>query len=147
MEKASWASNSHTYLNPYASKRTKEFDMDMASALTELGVRPLAPGIAEQLDRNGYAPLPGILSEPQLERFRARLAELSEEEGDRAGLEVHQEAGTDRLSDLVNKDPMFDVCFTHPLVLAAIAHVLGEFKLSSLNSRSALPGKGLQGLH
>jgi ectoine hydroxylase-related dioxygenase (phytanoyl-CoA dioxygenase family) len=33
-------------------------------------------------------------------------------------------------------------------VLAAIAHVLaGEFKLSSLNSRAALPGQGLQALH
>lgn len=121
--------------------------MDMASALTDLGVRPLDPAIAEQLDRNGFAPLPGILTEPQMVALRARLAELTEQEGDRAGLEVHQEAGTDRLSDLVNKDPMFDVCFTHPLVLAAMAHVLGEFKLSSLNYRSALPGKGLQALH
>jgi ectoine hydroxylase-related dioxygenase (phytanoyl-CoA dioxygenase family) len=121
--------------------------MDMASALTDLGAGPLDPEIAGQLDRNGFAPLPGILSEPQMAAMRARLAELTAEEGDAAGLEVHQEAGTDRLSDLVNKDPMFDVCFTHPVVLAAMAHVLGDFKLSSLNYRSALPGKGLQGLH
>src|SRR5207248_2903315 len=68
--------------------------------------------------------------------------------GENAGKEVHQETGTDRLSDLVNKAPMFEVCFTHPRVLAAIAHVLrGEFKLSSLNYRAALPGQGLQGLH
>src|SRR5438046_6895931 len=43
---------------------------------------------------------------------------------------------------------MFEICFTHPRVLAAIAHVLcGEFKLSSLNFRAALPGQGLEGLH
>ncbi len=43
---------------------------------------------------------------------------------------------------------MFDICFTHPRVLAAIARVLGgEFRLSSLNSRAVLPGQGLQGLH
>ena len=123
--------------------------MDMAAALAELGVTGdlLDAETKERLDRNGFAPLPGILSAAQVDAFNSRLAELTREEGDLAGLEVHQEAGTDRLADLVNKDPMFEVCFTHPLVLAAMAHVLGEFKLSSLNSRAALPGQGLQGLH
>jgi ectoine hydroxylase-related dioxygenase (phytanoyl-CoA dioxygenase family) len=32
-------------------------------------------------------------------------------------------------------------------VLAAVAHVLGDFTLSSLNSRAALPGSGHQRLH
>jgi hypothetical protein len=64
-----------------------------------------------------------------------------------AGLEVHQEAGTDRLADLVNKDPVFEICFTQPAVLAAVAHVLGEFRLSSLNSRAVRPGQGHQPLH
>jgi hypothetical protein len=32
-------------------------------------------------------------------------------EGDQAGIEVHQEAGTQRLSDLVNKGAVFDICF------------------------------------
>ncbi len=41
---------------------------------------------------------------------------------------------------LINKGPMFQACFTDPWVLACIAHVLGDFKLSSLNSRAALPG-------
>lgn len=80
--------------------------MDMATALAELGVteRTLDAATKEQLDRNGYAPLPGVLSDEQVRRIRARLAELMATEGDRAGLEVHQEAGTDRLADLVNKD-------------------------------------------
>jgi hypothetical protein len=39
------------------------------------------------------------------------------------------------------------VCFTEPRLLACVAHVLGEFKLSSLNFRAALPGHGLQALH
>ncbi len=38
-----------------------------------------------------------------------------------------------------NKGPMFDVCFTDPRVLACIAHVLGDFKLSSLNFRAEEP--------
>lgn len=124
--------------------------MNIQEALYLLGVREdtLTQAEKEQLDRDGYLPLYNILSPEQVRQFGARLDELTRIEGDKAGLEVHQEAGTDRLSDLVNKDPMFEICFTHPRVLAAIAHVLGgEFKLSSLNSRASLPGQGLQGLH
>jgi len=124
--------------------------MTSQEALYELGVRDdtLTPQQKEQLDRDGYLPLPGILSAAQVEALRARQAELLAEEGDRAGTEVHQERGTDRLSDLINKDPLYHIVLTQPTVLAAIAHVLkGDLKLSSLNSRDALPGQGLQGLH
>jgi ectoine hydroxylase-related dioxygenase (phytanoyl-CoA dioxygenase family) len=123
--------------------------MDMVTALTELGVteRTVDAATKERLDRDGYAPLYGVLTAAQVSRMRARLAEMMAAEGDRAGLEVHQEAGTDRLADLVNKDPVFEVCFTHPAVLACVAHVLGDFELSSLNSRAALPGRGHQALH
>ena len=83
--------------------------MDMATVLAELGVTEatLDAGTREQLDRDGYAPLPGVLSAGQLTAIRARLAELLAAEGDQAGIEVHQEAGADRLADLINKGPMF----------------------------------------
>ncbi|MBZ0290160.1 MAG: phytanoyl-CoA dioxygenase family protein [Anaerolineae bacterium] len=124
--------------------------MNIETALTVFGVREdtLTQAEIDQLDRDGYLPLFNVLTPEQVRQFGARLDELTRLEGDKAGLEVHQEAGTDRLSDLVNKDPMFELCFTHPRVLAAVAHVLGgEFKLSSLNSRASLPGQGLQALH
>jgi hypothetical protein len=123
--------------------------MDITTALRELGVTDGVLTAAEKrrLDEDGFLPLPGILSGDQLHGIRRRLAELTAAEGEQAGLEVHQEAGTDRLSDLVNKDPVFDVCFTCPRVLAAMAHVLGDFTLSSLNSRAARPGQGHQRLH
>ncbi len=123
--------------------------MDSGTALRELGVTAGLLTAAEraQLDADGFLPLPGVLSAAQLQVFRDRLAELSAAEGDQAGIEVHQEEGTDRLADLVNKDPVFEVCFTSPRVLAAVAHVLGDFTLSSLNSRAALPGSGHQRLH
>lgn len=58
------------------------------------------------------------------------------------------EQGIVRLCDLVNKGEVFDVCFTHPRVLAAVNQVLGaEFKLSCLNYREIKPGFGLQPLH
>ena len=123
--------------------------MDIGTALRELGVSSQQLSAAEkaQLDGEGFLPLPGVLSAGQLQSIRSRLAELHTAEGQRAGAEVHQEEGTNRLADLVNKDPLFYVCFTCPRVLAAIAHVLGDFTLSSLNSRAALPGHGQQRLH
>src|SRR6266404_8318640 len=106
--------------------------MDMATALAELGVTEatLDAETAERLDRDGYAPLPGVLDRAQIEAIRARLAELMAAEGGQAGIEVHQEAGTDRLADLVNKGEMFRSCFTDSRVLACMAHVLDDFKLS-----------------
>ncbi len=123
--------------------------MQITTALDELGVTPghLTDKERARLDEDGFVAMEEVLDGAQLDAIRRRTAELTAAEGDRAGLEVHQEAGTDRLSDLVNKDPMFDVCLTHPRVLAAMAHVLEDFTLFSLNSRAALPGQGHQALH
>ena len=124
--------------------------MLLREALQALGVTDqiLSQAEKDKLDRDGYLPLPNILSTEQIARIVRRTDELIAIEGAEAGKEVHQESGTIRLSDLVNKDPVFEICFTHPRVLAAIDHVLrGDLKLSSLNFRAALPGFGLQGLH
>lgn len=111
---------------------------------------------ASTLDQRGYVLLGCLLSPIQVEAIRARLQALLEEEGERAGAELHdsphirhpKEEGADRLADLVNKDALFDVFYTHPRVLAGVAHVLGtDIKLSSLNYRAAKPGHGQQKLH
>ena len=122
----------------------------IVDALHTMGVREdtLSDQEKKQLDREGYLPLAGIVSAATLEALRARIGELTVLEGADGGKEVHREAGTDRLSDLVNKGEVFEICFTHPRVLAAVAHVLGgDLKLSSLNARAALPGEGAQALH
>ena len=124
--------------------------MTISEALTELGVTDdlLSAKECEFLDSNGYLPIHGVLSTGQVHAMNQRLQQILEAEGEDAGKEVHQEAGTDRLSDLVNKGEIFEVCFTHPKVLAGISRVLkGDLKLSSLSSRFALPGQGLQALH
>ncbi len=124
--------------------------MIITQALYELGVRDDTLTLVEKrhLDEKGYLPLGNLLSREQLERLRNRQEELLTEEGDKAGLEVHNEAGTDRLSDLINKGTMYHIVITHPRLLATVAHVLnGDLQLSSLNSRAAHPGLGLQGLH
>jgi ectoine hydroxylase-related dioxygenase (phytanoyl-CoA dioxygenase family) len=126
--------------------------------LSELGVQEntLSPQEKAFLDEQGYLILGQILSPQQLEAIQTRLQEILETEGEKAGAELldskyirhPKEEGADRLADLVNKDPLFDIFYTHPRVLAGVAHVLGPaIKLSSLNYRSALPGYGLQKLH
>jgi hypothetical protein len=120
------------------------------TALAKLGVTETTLTNEEKrcLDEDGFLALPGILPPAQVDAVRARLAELLALEKESAGREVHQEEGAARLADLVDKGDCFRVFFTHPRVLAALAHVLGgDMKLSSLNSRAALPGQGLQGLH
>lgn len=123
--------------------------MTLDIALKDLGIEEDTLTNEEKLflDKNGYLSLEGIMSENEIIAFRNRLSSLSEEEGEDAGKEVHQEEGTMRLSNLVDKDPIFEKCISHPKVLAAVRHVLNDFKLSSLNSRAAMPGEGRQGLH
>lgn len=126
--------------------------------LISLGVAPTTLTREEKdfLDQNGYLNLGQLLSDEQLKNIRNRIADLLQAEGQHAGSELldspyirhPKEEGADRLADLVNKGAEFDIFYTHPKVLAAMAHVLGEeFKLSSLNYRAAKPGKGLQKLH
>ncbi|PCJ60878.1 MAG: phytanoyl-CoA dioxygenase [Planctomycetota bacterium] len=123
--------------------------LTLANALNSLGVTDNTLSEEEKsfLDKNGYLPFECLMTEEEMIAFRNRLAELSKEEGSDAGKEVHKEEGTMRLSNLINKDPIFEKCINHPRVLAAVGHVLGNFKLSSLNSRAALPGEGRQALH
>ncbi len=133
-------------------------DTAMNPTLEQLGVTAHTLSDEEKhfLDNNGYLKLGKLLSDAQLEAVREKVNELLRREGAQAGSELFEskyirhpkEEGAERLADLVNKDPLFDMFYTHPRVLAAVAHVVGDqFKLSSLNYRGALPGHGQQKLH
>ncbi|MCY3763277.1 MAG: phytanoyl-CoA dioxygenase family protein [Gemmatimonadetes bacterium] len=122
----------------------------MDPVLEQLGLEPwdLPRACLEELDRQGFTILPGII-EPA---WRARLAEaferLSGEEGDQAGSEVGLTPGVRRLSNLANKGEVFDRIYLHPALLRAVWHVLRRpFKLHSLNGHDPLPGRGEQQLH
>lgn len=126
--------------------------------LADLGVKPetLTKEEKDFLDKNGYLNLGKLLTDEQLVAIQNRIQELMNVEGEEAGAELMdspyirhpKEEGADRLADLVNKGEVFDIFYTEPRVLAAVAHVLGEaIKLSSLNYRAAKPGMGLQKLH
>ncbi|MFZ3548797.1 phytanoyl-CoA dioxygenase family protein [Streptomyces sp. 4.24] len=121
----------------------------MTQAMDDLGVTGdlLNKETVRQLDERGFVVLRRFLPVHQVQALRARLVELLADEGESAGTEVNKEPGTERVSDLVNKGEIFETCFTHPLLLAAVHHVLGEFKLSSLSSRSPSTSQGDQPLH
>lgn len=105
--------------------------------------------IAAQLHRDGYALLPGLMPPSYLEAVRSRIAAIVSEEGDAAGSEFKLEPGAVRLANLVDKGEEFEQLVSNATVLACVARVLGpEFKLASLNYRSAHPNEGgLQPLH
>ena len=93
-----------------------------------------------RLDQDGYVVLGGFMPEELLDALRRRIEEIFIEEGARAGAEFKQEPQTRRLANLVNRGEIFQRVIALPRILEYVAHVLGpEFKLSSLNARSANP--------
>jgi ectoine hydroxylase-related dioxygenase (phytanoyl-CoA dioxygenase family) len=130
---------------------TRPEDPELLRLLGTFGASPALLSAAERatLDEQGFLALPGLLDPATTAAIVRRFDELVETEGDQAGLEAHREAGTDRLANLVDKDPLFDLVWNNPRQLSAIAHVLGwqPEKVFSLNGRSARPGQGHQNLH
>ena len=103
----------------------------------------------DELETSGYAVLPDFMPAEMLAQMRARVAELAAAEGARAGAEFKHEPGALRLANCVDKGEVFQRAIAMPEILAAVGQVLGaDFKLSSLNVRSALPMNGTsQPLH
>ena len=90
------------------------------------------------LAADGYTILPGFLTHARVEDLVGAVELLYDAEGERAGSEFRQEPHCRRLANLVDKGALFRQLIAEPVVLAEIAQVLGpEFKLSSLNARSA----------
>ncbi|MGB8356443.1 MAG: phytanoyl-CoA dioxygenase family protein [Chthoniobacteraceae bacterium] len=124
--------------------------MNMETALSDLGVHhdTLTQSDRANLDREGYMIVPNVLSAAQAAEIAARLDAVAAAEGENAGKDFQVEKGATRLGTLINKDPIFDICFLHPLGLAAVNYIMqGDFGLSSITGRAARPGEGLQALH
>ena len=118
--------------------------MTFQEALYELGVRDdtLSPQEKQHLDEQGYLPLDNIISHEQAARMRQAMEELFALE------KTGQPDGASECGNMQNKSDAFDVCITHPRVLAAIAHVLREeFKSLGVHTRPNPPGMARGGLH
>lgn len=103
----------------------------------------------ESLREYGYAMLPGFLKASRVAQLIHQVEQLYEAEGASAGSEFRQEPNCRRLANLVDKGPLFRALIGQPQVLELIGFVLGpEYKLSSLNARSADPNSdSAQPLH
>jgi ectoine hydroxylase-related dioxygenase (phytanoyl-CoA dioxygenase family) len=124
--------------------------MNIDTALSSLGVTAdtLSGAQRQSLDQDGFLVVPSVLPVELCAQIRARMDAISLAEGEQAGSDFHKEAGVIRLGNLMNKDPLFDVIYTHPLALASVRHITrGEFGVSSVTGRVALPGQGLQPFH
>src|SRR6266568_9304634 len=100
----------------------------------------MTPEEQDRLDRDGYLVLENFTGERLLKALRERIDQLFLLEGERAGAEFKQEEQTLRLANLVDKGVIFEQVIAVPEILERVGHILGpEFKLSSLNVRSANP--------
>ncbi|MGH9632549.1 MAG: phytanoyl-CoA dioxygenase family protein [Bryobacteraceae bacterium] len=94
----------------------------------------------EELQQKGYIVLQAFMTPAILQELRDRVEQLYQEEGGNAGAEFRQEANTRRLANLVAKGRIFESLVHLPEIMAYVSSVLGpDFKLSSLNARSANP--------
>ena len=111
-------------------------------------LQALTPQQQHQLDTFGFLHFKQVFSGETAQQIISQCDALMAIEGDNGGHEVHTEAGTMRLSNLVEKADAFRIVLNEEAVLSAIFHVLGDdVKLSSLNARFAKPGEGHQALH
>lgn len=102
----------------------------------------------EELDALGYTLLPSRVPDDLLAELRATVDRLYALEGEAAGSEFRREPGCLRLANLLDKGDVFQRVVAAPEMVAFVGHVIGpDFKLSSLNCRTALPGCAPQPLH
>lgn len=101
------------------------------------------------LDEYGFVVLPEFLDPDWLQELQQTTEQQFAAEGAAAGAEFKTELGSRRLANLVNKGETFQRLISEPRLLRYIGLVLGsDFKLSSLNARSANPRNGIsQPLH
>ncbi|HXJ42629.1 MAG TPA: phytanoyl-CoA dioxygenase family protein, partial [Bryobacteraceae bacterium] len=109
----------------------------------------LTVSVKQQLEEQGFLALPGFLSAGQVALFNERIEEIFAMEGDSAGAEFRTEPGARRIANAVDKGELFEQVIQTREVLECIEAVLGpDYKLSSLNIRSANPHNGCaQPLH
>jgi ectoine hydroxylase-related dioxygenase (phytanoyl-CoA dioxygenase family) len=102
----------------------------------------------EALDREGYVIFRNVIDADWLESLRAAFDNGCTKDSILPVNSVIKESGTRHIDNLVTRGEVFERVYTHPLVLAAVWHVLQvPFRLPQMDGREPLPGYGQQGLH
>lgn len=122
-------------------------DREAGAILAALGVRPatLDAGERTALDRDGFVVLEGLCDDAHVAAMRAAVDELLAA-ARRDPTRKH--GGTLHLDNLLDGSAAFNVVWTAPRLLAAVAHVLGpDFRATAVTYRGPQPGYGAQALH
>lgn len=97
--------------------------------------------IAERCEHDGVAIVRDFIPGALLERIRARLDELNRTEREAGTGFLESEGANQRVFNLVNKGEVFEEIVQHPVVMAAMARLLGgDFILSGFSSNTTGPG-------
>ena len=113
---------------------------------------PPLDGVAESLERDGVAVIPGVLSPADAADGLARLWAASRE-SERRGVAAHvvgldPNAGNVRVFNLIDLDPLFGELIAHPVADAAVSGVLGrEYIVSNFTANIARPGSASMVVH
>lgn len=122
--------------------------MTIEETLAGLGVTDatLDAEARARLDEDGYAVFPSLLEVATVDSLRSHVAALEEAE-DAWAPATGRDPGAARVDDVNHKGEVFDSLWVHPVLLAAMHHYLGDFRLSSVTARAARPGAGHQRMH
>ena len=94
-----------------------------------------------QLDEQGYAIIPDVLSESETAQYRALLLRLAERDRADGSGRVHTQGKGQHVRWLVNKGEAYEKLVAHPKVVPYFEHLLGEdYTLSTLTSNAIYPG-------
>jgi fumagillin biosynthesis dioxygenase len=108
--------------------------------------------VAETLEREGCAVVPGVLSATEVDHAVDRLWAASEE-SQRRGMPAHMpmldpNASNVRVFDLVDLDPLFGALLEHPVADAIVSAFLGErYIVSNFTANIARPGSAPMFIH
>ena len=106
--------------------------MTFQETLYALGVRENTLSDEEKfkLDQDGFLPFPNLIPTGLVARMRSEMEALFVLES------TGEQDMPKECTNMQNKSSAFDACFTHPRLLAAVAHVLREdFRSLGIHSR------------
>jgi ectoine hydroxylase-related dioxygenase (phytanoyl-CoA dioxygenase family) len=124
--------------------------MNTLEALKALGVtvHSMTDEQRASLDELGYFVIENALTPGQCETMAAEVDRIALQDRELGRHEVSSEAGTLRVSDVLNKSTAFDCLFECKPVLAAAHYLLGgEIKVHGANVREPHQGHGQQPIH
>jgi len=109
-------------------------------------------GIIEAFERDGWAVVPGVLSQQEVAHARSELvaaAAASEARGIPTTMDYLDPGGRNiRIYDLLEYSPVFADLVVHPAVIGYVSHLLdADLSVSNFSANIALPGSRSMNAH